>query len=1058
MYPMLVQSHTDMQEKTLLHWAAFSGQIAMFEYVLHLFENDKKVTLTDSQKPTIDRKNSMGETILHTACSGGHEDLSKHLINRYPHLLKVTDLRLENVLHKAARGGSLPLFQFLLDKDKDLRIDEKTNSGRTVLHMCCFEGRKDICKYLVNNYPCLLDITDYYGWTVLHAACLGGNVDIIDFLVAKGMFIHELPNDKESALYIACRYGQYPVCEYLIHNYPQSLDVMDETISVLHRAAWEGYIDIVNLLVEKGWDVTSVTRTGNTVLHLCCLNSQIEMCQYLINNYSNLLRVRDDKGWTVLHSACKGGNEEIVSLLITKGIDIDALTKDSKNALHIASLNGKYQICQYLVNNYKHLLKNKDKYGNSVLHCAAMGGDVNVLEMLIKFGSNISTLTNEGETVLHVCGLHEKMKVFTYLIDNFPDLLEVKDKYGFTVLHSVCKGGNTEMIPLLITKGLDILELTNDTQNVLEIACLRGKYDTCEYLLKYHPQLLNVRESLLHSTVIAGNVEIVKLLIEKGIHIESLNNKGETVLHVCCRRGKIKMINYLVNNNENLLDIKDPDGGTALHSACKFGDKKVVSLLIRKGANINSLTKSGKSVLHNACLNGKFDACKYLIDNYQQILNVKDKLGNTALHDAAFGGNVEIVKLLIEKEMNVKTLRNNGETVLHLCCRGGNLDLCKYLLNKYSFLREIRDNEGCTVLHSACKSGNVDLFSYLAANGLDIKALTKNGANVLHIACLHSSYKIFEYLFNNCLQLLDISDKQGRSVLDNAVIGGNIAIVKKLIDNELSVGSVRKNNETLLHFCCREGKLKMCKFLVNKCRHLLLLRDKQGKTVLHSACEGGSVETCSFLLEKGMDINAVTNGHESVLHIACQNGQYDLCGFLIDKFPSLLRFLDKDGRSVLHDAAMGGNIDIVKLLIGKWIDVRNADEDGETISHFCCSHEHLTICEYLVNCYSDLLHLRDRKGWTVLHSACKGGNVEIISYLVDCEININDLTNDGKSVLHIACLYHMYDACEFLLIEYPHLLDVEDCNGNTVLESAFEAGDIDIICFLSSKKNVNNIA
>ncbi|XP_061164475.1 uncharacterized protein LOC133173510 [Saccostrea echinata] len=1059
-YPMLVQYHTDKHGKTLLHWAAFSGQIDMFEYILDLFEKEKVVPMTDSQRPIANSKNIFGETILHTACSSGRENLTKYLMNRYPHLLKVRDLSRENVLHKAARGGSLSLFQFLLHVDKDLEIDEKTYFGRTVLHICCLEGRTDICKYLVNNYSQILHVTDCYGWTVLHAACLGGNVDIIDFLVTKGMDMHALTKKKETVLYIACRYGQYAVCEYIIHNYPQSLDIMDETVSVLHCAAWKGYIDIVKLLIEKGWNVRSVTRTGDTVLHLCCRNSQLEMCQYLINNHSDLLPDRDVKGWTALHSACMGGNEEILSFLITQGMDINELTKDSKNALHIACRYGNYAMCKYLVQNYENLLHGTDKYGYSVLHSAVLGGDVDIVKMLIDNGANFRSLTNKGETVLHVCALDGKIQVCRYLIENFPDLLKAKDQNGFTVLHSVCKGGNLEMISLLITKGLNILESTNNGQNVLEIACLRGKYDACKYLLEHHQQLLNVtdRKSLLHSTVVAGNVNIVELLVKKGIGIGSLNSSEETVLHVCCRKGKIKMIKYLVNNYSNLLALKDPHGWTALHTACKHGNLKVVSFLISKGTNINSLTKSGQTVLHIACLNGKFDVCKYLIDNHPQLLNVKDECGNTVLHDAAFGGKDKFVKLFIDKGMNVKTPRNNGETVLHLCCRGGKLDTCKYLLSKYSFLQEITDNEGCTVLHSACKSENVEMIPYLIAKGLDIKALTKNGANVLHIACLHSNYGIFEYLFNNYLQLLDVGDKCGRSVLDNAIIGGNIDIVKKLIDKELCVRSVRKNDETLLHFCCREGKLKMCKFLVNKCGHLLRLRDQQGKTVLHSACEAGSVETCSFLIEKGMDINAVTNEHQSVLHVACLNGQYDLCDFLIKHYPHLLNFLDKRSRSVLHDAAMGGNIDIVKLLTGKWVDVSHAGKGGETISHFCCSHEHMKTCEYLVNCNSDLLHLRDSKGWTVLHSACKGGNVEIISYLVAYDMDINDLTNDRKSVLHIACLHQMYDACELLLTHYPHLLDVKDCDGNTALDSSSKAGDIDMVYFLSRKKNVNNLA
>ncbi|XP_062568050.1 serine/threonine-protein phosphatase 6 regulatory ankyrin repeat subunit B-like [Saccostrea cucullata] len=845
-YPALLKEHTDVHGKSLLYWAAFSGKIDMFEYMLHLLQNEN-IHLSSDIKHMVSAKDNSGQSMLHAACSNGHFDMCEYLLKRYPELLNVTDNDGENALHYTARGGNVDLFKFL--SSKGLNVNCTTNTGKTVLHMSCAGGREDMCRYLVIRYPCLISVIDNDGWTVLHSACRGGSVQVVYFLIEKGIDINSLTNDEVK-------------------------DKSSET--VLHDAAWGGNVQIVKLLIEKKMDINTLQGGGETILHQCSRSCKLEVCEYLVNHYPDLLEIRDNDGWTVLHSACRGGSAEIVSLLIEKGMDFNALSNGGKTILHIACLNGKIEVCEYLVNDYPHLLEVKDKSINTVLHDAAWEGNAQIVKLLIEKKMDIYSVQGYGETILHQCCCSGKMEMCEYLVKPFSDLLEIRDNDGNTVLHSACSGGSLEIVSFLIENGMDIDTLSNDGESILQIACLNGKVEVCEYLIENYPHLLDVRDK-----------------------------SSNTVLHDAA---------WGVNHFPELLEIKDKNGLTVLHSACRGGSVEIVSFLIEKGMDFNALQNDGKTILHIACLIGEFEVCEYLVENYPHLLDVKDISINSVLHDASWGGNVQIVKLLIEKKLDINSLQEDGETILHQCCRSGKMEMCEYLVKHFSDLLEIKDTKGCTVLHSACRGGSVEIVSFLLEKGMDFNALSNDGKTILHIACLNGKFDICEYLVENYPHLLDVKDKSSNTVLHDAAWEGNVEQVKLLIEKKMNIFSRQEDGETILHQCCRSGKMEMCEYLVNHFSELMEIRDNNGWTVLHSACSGGSVDIVSFLLNKGLDINVLSNVGESILHIACLNSNHDVCRYLSTNHQDLLAVTDNKGKSVIDIAAEQGDIDMIHIL------------------------------------------------------------------------------------------------------------------------------------------------
>ncbi|XP_062592307.1 putative ankyrin repeat protein RF_0381 [Saccostrea cucullata] len=611
------------------------------------------------------------------------------------------------------------------------------------------------------------------------------------------------------------------------------------------------------------------------------------------------------------------------------------------------------EVCEYLIKNYPDLLDVRDKSSNTVLHDAGWGGNVQIVKLLTEKKLDIYSVQKLGNTILHECCRSGKMEMCEYLVNHFPDLLEIMDNDGWTVLHSACRGGNLEIVSFLIKKGLESYVLSNDGKNILHRSCLNGKFEVCEYLVENYPHLLDVNDksnnSVLHAAAWGGNVQIVKLLIEKKMDIYSVQGGGETILHQCCRSGKMEMCQYLVKHFSSLLKMKDSEGWTVLHSACHGGSVEIVSFLKEKGMVINTLSNDGESILHKACFYGKFEVCEYLVENYPHLLDVRDKSSNTVLHDAARGGNIQIVKLLIKKKMDIYSVQGGGETNLHLCCRSGKLEMCEHLVNHIPDLLEIMDAKGWTAIHSACNGGSVEIVSFLIEKGMDFNALSNDGKTILHIACLNGKFKICVYLVENYPHLLDFKDKSSNSVLHDAAWGGNVQIVKLLIEKKMDINALQGDGETILHQCCRSGEMEMCEHLVNHFPDLLVIKDTEGLTVLHSACRGGSVEIVNFLIENGLDLNAVSSDGKNILLIACLSEKFEVCEFLVEICPHLLDLGDSCGKTVLHYAAWGGNVQIVKLLIEKKMDIYTLLDDCETILHQCRRSGKIEKCEYLMD-------------------------------------------------------------------------------------------------------------
>ncbi len=88
-------------------------------------------------------------------------------------------------------------------------------------------------------------------------------------------------------------------------------------------------------------------------------------------------------------------------------------------------------------------------------------------------------------------------------------------------------------------------------------------------------------ESALMIAALSGQLEIARLLIDKGAHV---NKTGWTPLHYAATNGHLDMIRLLLDHYA-YIDAESPNGTTPLMMAAHYGSADAVKLLLEEGAD-----------------------------------------------------------------------------------------------------------------------------------------------------------------------------------------------------------------------------------------------------------------------------------------------------------------------------------------------------------------------------------------------------------------------------------------------------------------------------------------
>lgn len=146
-------------------------------------------------------------------------------------------------------------------------------------------------------------------------------------------------------------------------------------------------IEKVNKLLYSGIDVNTVDNDGYMALHYAAVCGCAEVFKMLLNGGAKHDTAGAPNNFSVLHSAVKSCNKEIVTMCLDVGADVNVRDARRYTPLHIASQEGCIEIVKILLEVGADVNARTREGGDTPLAMAQKYNHTAIIELLLKYGA-----------------------------------------------------------------------------------------------------------------------------------------------------------------------------------------------------------------------------------------------------------------------------------------------------------------------------------------------------------------------------------------------------------------------------------------------------------------------------------------------------------------------------------------------------------------------------------------------------------------------------------------------------------------------------------------------
>ncbi len=296
------------------------------------------------------------------------------------------------------------------------------------------------------------------------------------------------------------------------------------------------------------------------------------------------------------------------------------------------------------------------------------------------------------------------------------------------------------------------------------------------------------------------------------------------------------------------------------------------------------------------------------------------------------------------------------------------------------------------------------------------------------------------FLFMYCFVILAQSKNSKLSEADIALIdaaySGFLETVKTSIAKGANVNILDDYKGTsLMASCMRNRSLSVVRYLIENGADVNI-KTTNGTTALMLAAYDGNLELIKFLVESGADVNAKKNNGNTILmtgiswfsnplgndrwvqigisqfqqdrynqvNASDERNQMEIVKYLIEKTLDINN-QDSEGTTALIMASKYGNLELAKLLIKKGAEINAKTKDGNTaLKEAADTRGHLELVKFLLENKADI-NAKTVDGTTALMTAVRNNNLEVVRFLLENKADVNAKTKDGNTALKYASKY-----------------------------------------------------
>jgi ankyrin repeat protein len=438
--------------------------------------------------------------------------------------------------------------------------------------------------------------------------------------------------------------------------------------------------------------------------------------------------------------------------------------------------------------------------GTTALHWAVRADDLELADLLIAAGANVSAASREGVTALQLAAINGSAPMLQKLLKAGADPNAPLDQFGDTALMMASRTGKPDALRVLLETGakVNVAETWGGTTPLMWAAA------------EHH-------------------AAAVKVLLDAGADV----NARTKFVGAANGRG-FEGRSPKADSPEQKPEDFASGWLTPLMFAAREGDLESARLMVAAHADVNATAADGKNALSLAIFNGNYEVASYLIDAKADVNNA-DTQRFTALFWAVDRRNMEtapnfpwvvtadplpLIKKLLDAGANPNALVQNTPrarmregsprivfaTPLMRAAFAGDLELTRLLLS-YGADPKIVSNDGETMLAAACAlafiqgyhrgklpAERLEVVKLFVDLGVDVNQADDYGITPLMAAANLGDTKIIQYLVDKGADLgaYDLGKK------NDGAFGASVEPLMP-IDYAIGVGTFVPNNAVIMH-------------------------------------------------------------------------------------------------------------------------------------------------------------------------------------------------------------------------------------------------------------------
>jgi ankyrin repeat protein len=680
-------------------------------------------------------------------------------------------------------------------------------------------------------------------------------------------------------------------------------------------------LELVNLFIERGADVTTITFLGTSALHNCIFSWE---------EFSWEEFIREEFSWEVIYNSMETGNRglcdrkeffwdsknvskicDVIDALVSHGADPNLLGQYGivdkqgvyqtmkQSPIDLAVLQGSNELIRTL------LLAGATVTWRTLKHAIEMD-DERMFENILATLDMPSFGKVEYEPLVLACCRSGNMQILQRVLnDEFKNSCGLQKSFG-AAIHTAVYNGGEDLIDTLLVAGADINATFRDDSTALLEAVRRCNETLIRKLVNaganvnhlvycnctHHKSSHISTGAILIAAIEWGNPTVIDLLLKGGAAIdgpgrlsapEKWTNRCITPLTAAISEHNWSLVaDFLatgaaVNNPPGLVEHHSP-----LSTALSCGNFGLVKYLLDKNARAeegNSLLVAFRDVsVLDFLLRGLESRASPPVDR---------SLVHAALNFAISQKNIPATYMILQSKLTDSTIlpaallsavRGEDNTIscqlMHLILDAGAEP--NYTLWNSTYNDEDERKWRTSTLTYAVKSSTVKV-ELLLGRGAQPNGVFGEDTTPLQWSTMFTGIETVHLLLKYGADPNVIGHKSKDTPLQNAAREGHKEMVELLLEHgaEINAAPARRHGATALQFAAMKGYLGIAHLLLESGADVNALpAEEDGRTALEGAAEWGRIDMVQMLLNAGAHVEDDNGYYDQAMERAVENGHF----------------------------------------------------------------------------------------------------------------------------------------------------------------------------------------